>query len=258
MEYRNIIVEKKEGIARIALNRPEVLNAMNTSTLKELNQALDGIEKDESIKVVILTGAGRAFSAGMDLKAVASEGAEMFEAAVETFNRVANFPLPVICAVKGYVITGGMELALACDMLIAAEDTRFRDTHLRVGILPAAGNSQRLPRIVGEKRAKEILFASPFIPAKEAERLGLVNRVVPLARLDEEAWSLAKTIAEIPRHLLVSLKRVVNEGMAMDFAAATRYERLEGMRIIKASAGEAMSQTGKSVIVRGSTEVKNG
>lgn len=253
---QNITLEKKDHIARIALNRPDSLNAINSAMARELLSAFDDAENDNNIRVVILTGNGRAFSAGMDLKAVAVEGADMFDIAMPAFDRVAEFKLPVIGALKGYVITGGMELALGCDIIIAADNTMFRDTHLRVGILPAGGNTQRMPRIAGEKKGKELLFTSRFLPAREAEALGLINKVVPLEKLDEEAWTMAGTIAETSRELLIAMKKLINEGMGMDFRAALLYERMVGTASIRATAKDKMKQVGKSIIERGSNEVK--
>ena len=255
MVYENIIVEQVEkGIVKITLNRPRVLNAMNSALLTELRQALGELERDEDVAVVILTGAGRAFSAGMDLK----ETGHFYEwkGGSFTFSLLRNLKCPVIAAVNGYAITGGFELAMACDIVVASENAAFRDTHAQVRVLPGGGNTQRLPRLVGEKKAKEILFTSDFIPAAEAARIGLVNRVVPPERLEEEVLQLARKIAVQPKDIISKMKQVINEGMNMDFGAAMMYEQLESRAWRAQMTPEDIAQQGRGVIKGGRAEVR--
>jgi enoyl-CoA hydratase len=255
MTYENIILQKENGIAKLTLNRPKVLNALNSALVAELKQALQEINKDETIDVVILTGAGRAFCAGMDLKAL-GESLEPFEAVADIFYLLDNLDPPVIAAVNGFAITGGFELALACDLIVASEDAVFRDTHAQVGVIPGGGNSQRLPRLVGEKKAKELLFTSEFISAKEAERIGLINRVVPAEKLEEEVMQLAKKIASQPRDMIRKLKRTVNEGMKMNFGSAMMFEQIEFRRHLGKMAAKEIEQRRQAVVEGGRAEIK--
>lgn len=255
MAYENIIVEKLEkGIVKVTLNRPRVLNAMNGALLKELRLALEELDKDEDVAVVILTGAGRAFCSGMDLKAT-GVFYERVSAGI-IFSLFRKLGCPVIAAVNGYAVTGGFELAMACDIVVASENAAFRDTHAQVKLLPGGGNTQRLPRLVGEKRAKEILFTSDFIPAAEAARIGLVNKVVPPEKLEEEVMQLARKIASQPKDMIRKMKQVINEGMNMDFGAAMMYEQLESRAWREKMTPEEIAQQGRAVIQGGRAEVR--
>lgn len=256
MAYENIIVEKEEeGIVKITLNRPHVLNALNNALCKELKLALEEIQSDENVAVVILTGAGRAFSAGRDLKAT-GDFFERHDVVRDVFSLLQEPGPPVIAAVNGFAVTGGFELALACDMVIASENALFRDTHAQVGLVPGAGNTQRLPRLVGEKKAKEILFTSEFVSAAEAERIGLVNKVVPPQKLEEEVMLLARKIASQPKHMIRKLKQVINQGMRMDFDAAMMFEQLESRAWREKLVPEEIAQRGRGVIEGGRAEIR--
>lgn len=223
MDYENLILEKKQGIARITLNRPELLNAINNQLLRELISALEDIATDDSVGVVILKGAGRAFCAGADLKSMFDSGGEG-----ERFSRIAEMievmDKPVIAAVHGFAITGGFLLAYSCDMVIATEDTVFADTHALWGLIPNGGESQRLPRLVGKMKAKEIMFTSDQISAGEAERIGLVNKVVPRDKLDEAAEELAGKLLSNSRNSIATIKSLINRGMEVDFATGLKLE----------------------------------
>ena len=230
MTYKNIIVEKKEeGIVIITLNRSQVLNALNNASFAELRTALEDIQRDENVAVVILTGAGRAFSVGRDLKAT-EDFSESDEVIIDVFALLEKLGPPVIAAVNGYAITGGLALALSCDIVVASENAAFRDNHAQIGIFPDGSTSQKLPRLVGEKKAKEILFTSDLISGGEAERIGLVNKVVPPEKLEEEVMLLAKKIASQPKPMIRSIKQVVNQGMRMDLEAAMMFARIEYLR----------------------------
>ena len=261
MDYQNIIVEKKdEGIIQITLNRPEALNALNSALFTDLRHALLDVQGDESVAVVILTGAGRAFCVGRDLKADAEFSAENFfenyYLRAGTFSLLEHLGPPVIAAVNGFAITGGLELVMCCDMVLASDRAMFRDTHAQVGIYPGAGSSQRLPRLLGEKRAKELLFASRFITAQEAERIGLVNRVVPHDKLLEEALCLAQDIAAQPRDVIRGMKRLIDAGMGMDYKSAIMLEQMESLASQVMVSGEDFAARNRGVIERGRGQVK--
>ncbi len=255
MTYENIVVEKKEeGIVKITLNRPQVLNALNNASYAELKAALEDIQGDENVAVVILTGAGHAFSAGRDLKAT-EDFLEGDEVIIDVFTLLEKLGPPVIAAVNGYAITGGLALALSCDIVVASENAVFRDNHAQVGIFPDGNSSQRLPRLVGEKKAKEILFTSDPISGSEAERIGLVNKVVPPEKLEEEVMLLAKKIASQPKDMIRKIKQIVNQGMRMDFEAAMMFVRIENLRRQGTLKREEIAQQGRQAIEEGRAKV---
>ena len=227
MKYSTIIYEKKDRIAKITLNRPEVLNALSTTLREEFCLALDDIEKDEEIDVLILTGAGRAFCAGMDMKEVLQE--KEFEH-MEFWGKVRNLPFPAICAVNGYAITGGLELAIACDIIVASENAMFGDTHARMGIIPSAGMSQRLPRLIGLNKAKELSFTAKYISAQEALQIGLVNRVVPADELQSTVEGIAQDILSGDQKAVRKIKYLINEGMNTTLERGMALEAQENVR----------------------------
>jgi len=216
-----ITFEKEGNIATIVLNRPDALNALDTGTFEETIAAMDDIEKDDEIRVVIITGKGRAFSAGADLKSGIPADPRVLGM------KFVEISKPVIAAINGLALGGGLELAMACDIMIASEDAELGLVEVNIGILPAGGGTQRLPRIVGKQKAKELLFLGERISAAEAERLGLVSRVVPADKLMDEAKDLAKRIAEKAPLAVKKLKYVVNKGMEMDLDGGIECE-LEG------------------------------
>lgn len=221
MTYENILLEKKNGIAKITLNRPHALNAITEGVLSDLVAALDNIEKDDSIHVVILTGAGKAFSAGRDAGGVL-EGKEYPGAS--RYRALEELSKPVIAAVNGACFTGSLELVLCADIIIASEKAVFADTHARFGIIPGGGQTQMLPRLIGTKKAKELLFTCDPISAHEAQRLGIVNKVVPPEKLDEAAQEMAeKILLNIPEAIRV-MKRLINEGMKKDLETGMKLE----------------------------------
>ena len=231
MPFSSIIVERADRIAKIILNRPQVLNALNTAIRQELYAALDEIEKDSAIDVIILSGAGRAFCVGQDLKEfVHKEALESGKSSPwDIWSKVLNLDRPVIASVHGHVLTGGLELALACDIVIASEDSVFGDTHARVGMVPGEGNTQILPRLVGVKKAKEMLFTGNFISAQEALDIGLVNKVVPRDKLEAAAREMAENILSCDQTSVRKIKRMIHEGMK-DLEAGLVFEKLEARR----------------------------
>ncbi len=221
MAYEKIILEKKDGVAKLTLNRPEVLNALDEALLTEFVAALADIEKDDSVHVVILTGAGRAFSAGRDLQGVL-EGREWVGG--DRYGALEDLSKPVIAAVNGACFTGAFELAMCADIIIASEKAVFGDTHARFGIVPGGGQTQRLPRQIGVKKAKELLFTSGTLTAGEAERLGIVNRVVPAEKLEEAALEMARKILQNIPETVRTFKRLINGGLKTDLRSGLNME----------------------------------
>jgi len=213
-------VEKKDRIATITLNRPP-MNAVNEELLDELVSACQDIEKDKGIHVVILTGAGRAFSAGRDLPAVL-EGVEY--PGGPRYGVLENLSKPVIAAVNGFCFTGSFELAMCADIIIASEKAVFADTHSRFGIVPGGGQTQRLPRIVGLRKAKELMFTGRRISAEKAEQLGIVNRVVSHDELLEQARAMAEEILENIPETISTMKSLINQSMSLDLEAGLARE----------------------------------
>ncbi len=198
-EYQNLQVSADEGIAVVRISRPEVLNALNGRLLDELEQAFEALRQDEAVKVVIVVGEGeKAFVAGADIKELsgleAVPGRAYSLRGQRVFNLIESCPKPVIAAVNGYCLGGGCELALACHIRIASDKARFGQPEVKLGLIPGYGGTQRLPRLIGTGRAMEILLTADTLDAQEAERIGLVNRVVPAAELLDHCRQLAKKI----------------------------------------------------------------
>ena len=199
MDYQEILYEVAEGIAKIVINRPDALNALTPNLLSELRSAVEEAGKDRRVGVIVLTGAGRAFCAGVDLKALekpagADVGADLNDAARNLQCAIENVPKPVIGMVNGFCLTGGLELALACDFIIAADEARFGDTHTRWGLRCTWGMSRRLPCRVGEAKARELTYTAEMISGDEAARIGLANRSVPSSELEKTVREMAKKI----------------------------------------------------------------
>ncbi|HOQ41969.1 MAG TPA: enoyl-CoA hydratase-related protein [Smithellaceae bacterium] len=229
MKYETILVESGEGVATITLNRPKSMNALNNRMLEELASVFGDIGEDSRIKVVIITGHEKFFAAGADLAEVSAitnpmEAHQYIKRARKAFDAIEEIEKPVIAAVSGLALGGGCELCLACDLRMAAETAIFGQPEIRIGVIPGAGGTQRLPRIVGVTKAKELLFTGESIDASEALRIGLVNRIVPPASLLEETRKLALTIAKRPGEALSVTKMVVNGGMKMELNSALAYE----------------------------------
>ncbi|MCE2391015.1 MAG: enoyl-CoA hydratase [Proteobacteria bacterium] len=206
-------IEKEDGVAIFTLNRPESLNALSAALCGRLVQAFEEIRDDDSVGAVILTGNGRAFSAGVDLKELGGEvklpeGVPISRNPMPALQQCRQ---PIVAAVNGLCVTGGLELALACDVLIASSEARFADTHGRVGIVPQWGITQRLPRAIGPSRARQMSFSGNFIDAATAERWGLVSQVVEPERLLPVCLELARDIASAPRGAVRTIKRIYDE-----------------------------------------------
>ncbi|MHB1420727.1 MAG: enoyl-CoA hydratase/isomerase family protein [Bacillota bacterium] len=231
MNFENLLLTKQEGIATMTLNRPQALNALTSELVQEIFAALEDVERDETINVVILKGAGRAFCTGMDLKHYAL-GAGVGKDQIASYGpwqAIEELSKPVIAAVHGYAITGGYLLAVACDIVIASEEAKFADTHAKWGLIPYGGETQRLPMLVGVKKAKEMMFTSEMITAKEAERYGMVNKVVPLEHLEDEVMELAHKIARNSQQSVRTIKWLINRGVDMSMASGLRLESVTSM-----------------------------
>ncbi|MBN1883535.1 MAG: enoyl-CoA hydratase [Deltaproteobacteria bacterium] len=222
MEYSHLLLEKREGVLIIILNRPEVRNALSVDLLSELHRALVDAEADEGVDVVIITGAGKAFSSGIDASDFAfftvMEGDTEYEKLQDAFGSItvlSDMTKPTIAAVNGAAVTGAFELVLRCDVVIASESARFADTHARVGIIPGGGMTQILPRLVGAARARDISFTGRFIGATEAYDMGLVSRVVPDDVLMDEALSAAAQMRLCPKDALREIKNLINRGLEL-------------------------------------------
>ena len=227
MPWETLLVERHpDGFATVVLNRPQTLNTLSIALRREFEGAIAELEADPDVRVLILTGNGRAFSAGLDLDEWAAPG--VVAAAAYEHDMVASllrFTGPVIGAINGVAITGGLETALACDMLIASSEARFADTHVKVGLLPGWGGSARMVRLIGLQRAKEMALTGRFIGADEACTWGLVNRVVPPECLRAEAEAIAREmLAGVPEGL-VAYKRLLDQEAGATFEESLRIER---------------------------------
>jgi len=232
MSYQDIIVERLEDIGRITVNRPDQLNAVSRRTLEEMERALKEFRKDPAVRAVILTGAGeRAFCAGADLKGGiftpqtdSIRGAKLARMGQEFTEMLERYEKPVIVAVNGLALGGGCEIALACDLIVASENAQFGQTEVNVGLIPGWGGTQRLPRLIGRNKAKELIFTGDRITANEAERVGIVNKVVPPAKLQEAALELARKLASRSPIMLRLAKQAINRGIEMDLKSGLAEE----------------------------------
>jgi enoyl-CoA hydratase len=227
--YQNLIYLKEGAIATVQLNRPQKKNALNSELRREMEEALRVIERDTSLKVVIVTGGEEIFCAGADIGEIkeATTAEANYKHAREfqlLFDQIESLPQPVIAAVSGYALGGGCELALACDFRIASEGARFGLPEIKIGAFPGGGGTQRLPRLIGAAKAKEMIFTGDPISADQALSLGLVVKVVPKDKLTEEAKGLAAKLAILPRLAMEASKRVINKGLEMDLASGLELE----------------------------------
>jgi enoyl-CoA hydratase len=227
MAYETILVESRGPVGIITLNRPKAMNALNAQLVAELNQALTTFDQDPDTAVMVLTGSERAFAAGADIKEM--EGKDFITAFREDFiaawQQVARCSKPVIAAVAGYALGGGCELAMMCDIIIAADNARFGQPEINLGTIPGAGGTQRLTRAIGKAKAMEMVLTGRMMDAAEAERSNLVARVVPTADLLDEAVKLADTIAEKSQPVVAMAKTAVNLAYETGLSEGIRAER---------------------------------
>jgi enoyl-CoA hydratase/carnithine racemase len=240
MGYELVKVEVDQQVAVITLDRPDALNALSAALRAELVAALSACNSDGGVRAVVLTGAGKAFCAGLDLNELQAAGDEVASDGIigaELLAALAAMDCPVIAAVNGYAITGGLELALCCDMIIASEQAVFADTHARVGIVPAWGVTQRLPRIIGPMRAREMSLSARKISAQQAYEWGLVNRVVAPGQLLEEATALGRDIAAGSASAQRVIKKLIDDGWESVIADGLAEEQRASVRAFKDFAG---------------------
>jgi len=227
MAYQNIIVETRGRVGLVRLNRPQALNALNSALLAELGEAVDKFDADTQIGCMVITGSDKAFAAGADIKEMADK--TFIEAFLgnlaATWDRVAHVRKPVIAAVAGFALGGGCELALECDIVIAADNAKFGQPEIKLGIIPGIGGTQRLPRAVGKAKAMDLILTGRMMDAAEAERSGLVARVVPLPGLLDEALKVAGTIASMSLPSVLAAKEAVNRAFETSLAEGVRFER---------------------------------
>jgi enoyl-CoA hydratase len=228
MAYENILVETHGAVGLIRLNRPKALNALCDALVRELGAALDAFEADDAIGAVVLTGSDRAFAAGADIKEMAGRSymdVYLSDFITRGWERVTTCRKPIIAAVAGHALGGGCELAMMCDTIIAAETAKFGQPEILLGVIPGAGGTQRLTRFVGKAKAMEMILTGRTMDAAEAERSGLVSRVVPADKLLEEALAVAGRIAGLSRPAVMIAKEAVNRAYETTLAEGVRFER---------------------------------
>lgn len=227
MAFANIIVETKDRVGVITLNRPNALNALNNALVSELNEALDAFEADAAIGAIVITGSEKAFAAGADIKEMASKTyAEVYGGDfISSWERITRCRKPIIAAVAGFALGGGCELAMMCDFIIAADTAKFGQPEITLGIMPGAGGTQRLTRFVGKSKAMEMCLTGRMMDAAEAERSGLVSRVVPAADLLAEALKAAGKIATMSLPAVMMTKETVNRAYETTLTEGVRFER---------------------------------
>ncbi|WP_188817119.1 enoyl-CoA hydratase-related protein [Calditerricola satsumensis] len=225
--YQHLLVDLSDRVAIIRLNRPEVLNALNLALVDELVDTLERLDRDDAVRCIVLTGNERAFAAGADIMEMAEAGVVEMKRRNQfrVWDRIRWITKPIIAAVNGYALGGGCELAMACDLIIAGENARFGQPEVNLGVMPGAGGTQRLTRLVGKARALEILLTGDPITAEEAYRIGLVNRVVPTEACLDEALRLARRIAEKPPMAVRLIKEAVYKALDTTLQDGMEYER---------------------------------
>ena len=239
MEFTNIIFQIEEQIATITFNRPEVLNALNEASLKEFSHAIDEIAGDEDVRVLILTGAGdKSFVAGADIKEFlkfnALRAKHFSEMGHGIVNKLQELPIPVIGAVNGFALGGGCEVVIACDFIYASENAMFGLSEINLGIIPGFGGTQRLPRLIGKNRAKEMIFTGKMISSAEAQAMGLVNKVCAQDQLMTEVLNIAKMMVSKGKVSLRAAKQAINTGMDVDLKTGCHIE-IDAFAICQAS-----------------------
>lgn len=227
MSYETILTEIRGRVALVTLNRPQALNALNSTLVAELNDALDGYDRDPGIGCVVITGSEKAFAAGADIKEM--QGLSFPQTYLDDFitawDKVGARRKPIVAAVAGFALGGGCELAMMCDFIIAAETAKFGQPEIKLGVMPGAGGTQRLTRYVGKAKAMEMCLTGRMMDAAEAERAGLVSRVVPADKLVEEAMAAAEKIAAMSLPIAMMTKESVNRAYETTLAEGIRFER---------------------------------
>ncbi len=228
MAYENILVETRDRVGLITLNRPQAMNALCAALIGELGQALDAMEADDGIGAMVLTGSEKAFAAGADIKEMMSKSymdQYLGDFITRGWERVATCRKPIVAAVAGYALGGGCEIAMMCDFILAADTAKFGQPEITIGTIPGSGGSQRLTRFVGKSKAMEMILTGRMMDAQEAERSGLVSRIVPAADLVEEAVATAQKIASMSLPATMMAKEAVNRAYETTLAEGVRFER---------------------------------
>ena len=227
MTYANVIVETHGAVGLVKLNRPQALNALSAALMEELDAALEAFEADPAIGAIVLTGSEKVFAAGADIKEMQDKTfADAFLGDfISKWERLTRVRKPVVAAVAGFALGGGCEIAMMCDFILAADDAKFGQPEIKLGVIPGAGGTQRLTRAVGKSKAMEMILTGRMMDATEAERSGLVSRVVPAASLIEEALNVAASIAALSRPAVFAAKEAVNRAYETTLAEGVKFER---------------------------------
>ncbi|MGJ3262112.1 MAG: enoyl-CoA hydratase [Salinarimonas sp.] len=227
MPYETILSETRGKVGLVTLNRPQALNALNSTLIAELNQALDGWERDPAIGCIVITGSEKAFAAGADIKEMSglSYPQTYLDDFITAWDKVAARRKPIVAAVSGFALGGGCELAMMCDFILASETAKFGQPEIKLGVMPGAGGTQRLTRFVGKAKAMEMCLTGRMMDAAEAERAGLVSRVLPVEQLLDEALKVAAAIADMSLPIALMTKESVNRAYETTLAEGIRFER---------------------------------
>ncbi len=248
MAYQNIVVETRDSVGLITLDRPQALNALSTPLVRELGAALSAFEADPAIRAMVLTGSEKAFAAGADIKEMQSKdwpGTYTEDFITAEWESILNCRKPIIAAVAGYALGGGCELAMMCDFIIAADTARFGQPEIALGVTPGAGGTQRLTRLVGKSKAMDMCLTGRMMDAKEAERAGLVSRIVAPDRLIDEAMEAAAKIAGASLPIALMVKESVNRSYEVSLSEGVRFER----RLFQATFGTADQGEGMAAFI---------
>jgi enoyl-CoA hydratase len=229
MAYENILFEVQDGVGVLTFNRPKALNALNPKTLEEVSEVIDRVEQDENVRVLVLTGAGdKAFVAGADItefpKMNPLQARTFAETGQGVFFKLEHLPKPVIACVNGFALGGGCEIAMSCDFIYTSDKARFGQPEVNLGLIPGFGGTQRLARMIGAAKAKELCMTGEMIDAQQAKELGLVAKVFPAEQLVEETMKAAKLLATRAQGVLRSIKQVINRGLDVDLKSACALE----------------------------------
>src|SRR5713101_298459 len=228
MTYETVILERKGAVGIVTLNRPQALNALSAALIRDLGAALDALEDDAAIGAIIITGSDKAFAAGADIKEMAGRtymDVYLNDFITKGWERITTCRKPIVAAVAGYALGGGCELAMMCDTIIAADTAKFGQPEITLGVIPGAGGTQRLTRFVGKAKAMDMVLTGRMMDAAEAERSGLVSRVVPAGKLFDEALAVAGRIGEMSRPAVMIAKEAVNRAYETTLAEGVRFER---------------------------------
>lgn len=257
MEFESILVETKEKVGLITLNRPKALNALNDQVMNELGVALKAFDQNDAIQCIVITGSQKAFAAGADIAAMANYtlmDAYKGDYITRNWETIRQIRKPVIAAVAGYALGGGCELAMMCDFIIAADNAKFGQPEVKLGTLPGAGGTQRLPRAISKAKAMDMCLTARMMDAEEAERAGLVSRIVPVDMLLEEALSAANTIASMSLPIIMMIKESVNRAYETTLSEGVHFER----RLFHSSFGTEDQKEGmKAFLEKRTPEFKN-